>query len=126
FQAEDGIRVATVTGFKTCALPICAVLKTLHSHCAARRPCRASDQGHCPARPPCGTVRVKGFQHGTRKLTQHLKERQDGLEGERGACCAVSPSRRQIQPRVAAFSWTGMPGTGLKSTQARSLRSWLG
>src|SRR5207245_6082293 len=26
FQAEDGIRDATVTGVQTCALPICAVL----------------------------------------------------------------------------------------------------
>src|SRR5207245_4021927 len=43
FQAEDGIRDATVTGVQTCALPICA------RRGAARRgagtPCRALLQG---------------------------------------------------------------------------------
>src|SRR5207245_5315124 len=35
FQAEDGIRDATVTGVQTCALPICKTLFDLHEYALA-------------------------------------------------------------------------------------------
>src|SRR5207245_4332452 len=46
FQAEDGIRDATVTGVQTCALPICVRLQTRDGRTFAARMVVAADGVH--------------------------------------------------------------------------------
>src|SRR5207245_4306617 len=73
FQAEDGIRDATVTGVQTCALPIflkkkCAKWSARHSRLSARKPRRPL--------PPS----LRRLPRHLRLLSQRSEERRVGKE----------------------------------------------
>src|SRR5207245_6693946 len=77
FQAEDGIRDATVTGVQTCALPIYPVLRVLHSlleACLALRIAIEEAQRELE-----GLIRVAGQVHELEKGDPLRVVEEDGL-----------------------------------------------
>src|SRR5207245_5873748 len=77
FQAEDGIRDATVTGVQTCALPICP---------------RVLDLLRCPRRP-CQEGEATGSRSGAGRDSRGPQEGSDRLRG-RGPCEERRPSNQ--------------------------------
>src|SRR5207245_5219283 len=93
FQAEDGIRGATVTGVQTCALPICTGVQSIGRIDPA-------PHDHRPAGPDSG-MRVARPGHNADQVERRpgvggrrSEERRVGKEGtSRGAACPYKEKR---------------------------------
>src|SRR5207245_6873289 len=95
FQAEDGIRDATVTGVQTCALPIC--LRCTTTYCGAR----------WIARQGCTGTRSDGRLH---VLWDRWASRGDCRSGRR----ARLESQRSEERRVGKESRQRMTGESVE------------
>src|SRR5438128_12242661 len=94
FQAEDGIRDATVTGVQTCALPIseCAwssAAAELHAHSALHLGPRV---GHEEEQRRHGEHGGDGEEGGALQRRLLLPAAAGRGSGSRNCCCSVDPS----------------------------------